>query len=892
MKKRKMRFNVKKAVSVVATALMLGSSVMAASYPQPFVTAGAADAAIVVTSGTHVGAASDWSAAIDLQQNLQNKVSNTGGGTDATVNGEAYELFTSSTKIYINDSIDAVKSVLTDTELETVLADGTFSGNVDSSFTQTLTLGTVFGTSDKNLITFGKQPTSDDDPQYAVKLGTARSNYLYNVSVTFNKAVNLSHPDSEGEELEIFGGKFTIGSASDSDTLVLLKEAEKLTLDSESNPSQEVTISGETYTVELVSASDTSATVRVTDSSGASTSKEVSEAASKKIQGLSIAVTTADETNFKLSASVIAGADKLTFEDASAVTIGEDDTVIDGTHVELEPSNRIDNITSLVVSAFAKDTDADAIASGEEFIDPVFGTFKLKLAGFNIEADSTTGREDIVIENSGDDRLAISFTDHRGEDLSSFQFARNTTQKIELQQDSVGERNISVQEGQIIHLNDYVQVGNEDNGFLLKVSTISNATTGYSSDSVKFTDAISGDTYVTTITSDGSGSVTVGGKVYDVTYAALSGVDQKNVTLDSRDSVAEAMNVYGTIETDKEALVMFYKPLLDIDFDSWDSTASNLFSAGNNLTSIRIPDGDGYTSIGIIANDSALGPASGIYNITFGTTVEQINTTITAGSESSTGAIGKLNFNVTSSGTVTQANLYVMDDEASAIVADPAIIIFEEKDDNSEYHAIIVKIEPGTTSDDGIGVGDAVRTWGIDNVWESITMASDSKMEKEADLWGTILTTDKSDSDQNSIVISYPDEQIYAQLYAAEEGATITGGTPGGGGGGTIVVVKDSEVSSHSDKNLIVVGGSCVNTVAADILGVDFPACSDDFSAVANAGSGQYLIKVTDSPFADSGKVAMLVAGYEAQETMNGVDKVQEGVTTDVGTDDVYPLTV
>jgi hypothetical protein len=87
------------------------------------------------------------------------------------------------------------------------------------------------------------------------------------------------------------GKTFTIASSTSDTDIVLLKEAEKVSLDSD-NPTADVTISGETYTIELVSSSDTSATIRVTDSAGTAESKEVSEAASKKINGVTIAVTT------------------------------------------------------------------------------------------------------------------------------------------------------------------------------------------------------------------------------------------------------------------------------------------------------------------------------------------------------------------------------------------------------------------------------------------------------------------------------------------------------------------------------------------------------------------------------------------------------------------------
>ncbi len=66
-----------------------------------------------------------------------------------------------------------------------------------------------------------------------------------------------------------------------------------------------VYIMGEYYRVNLVSASDTSATIKVTDSSGGkSETKEVNEGASKKINGITVAVTNTDETNLALTADL------------------------------------------------------------------------------------------------------------------------------------------------------------------------------------------------------------------------------------------------------------------------------------------------------------------------------------------------------------------------------------------------------------------------------------------------------------------------------------------------------------------------------------------------------------------------------------------------------------
>ena len=196
-----------------------------------------------------------------------------------------------------------------------------------------------------------------------------------------------------------------------------------------------------------------------------------------------------------------------------------------------------------------------------------------------------------------------------------------------------------------------------------------------------------------------------------------------------------------------------------------------------------------------------------------------------------------------------------------------------------------------------MGVSDVDFTWNLDNDIDSASengaagfqTETDENIYKMMDYFGTLVTTDQSTSDQYSSVISYPDEQVYAQLYIAQESAAITPGTTGSSGGGQVVIVKDTEVSSVASKNLFVVGGSCINSVAAKILGSDSPLCTSDFTDKTGAGVGQYIIKTVASPYSED-KVAMLVAGYEAAETELAVAKALEGVKADAGTEQVYPI--
>ena len=87
---------------------------------------------------------------------------------------------------------------------------------------------------------------------------------------------------------------------------------------------------------------------------------------------------------------------------------------------------------------------------------------------------------------------------------------------------------------------------------------------------------------------------------------------------------------------------------------------------------------------------------------------------------------------------------------------------------------------------------------------------------------------------------------------------TTTGSTLGE------IVVLDREVSSVSSKNLIVVGGSCINSVAANLVGGAY--CGAAFTQATGIGSGEALIKSYGDKYA-VGKIALLVAGYDVGDT-------------------------
>jgi len=137
--------------------------------------------------------------------------------------------------------------------------------------------------------------------------------------------------------------------------------------------------------------------------------------------------------------------------------------------------------------------------------------------------------------------------------------------------------------------------------------------------------------------------------------------------------------------------------------------------------------------------------------------------------------------------------------------------------------------------------------------WES-----NDDLEDTYTRWGTHVEYNNPSNGQASVTLTYPKNEATADVYIAS-GVTSTVAGSGEVGGLTQVevasAVLDSEVADWKATNVIVVGGPCVNTVAAELMGN--PAdCAADFE------EGKAKIKL----FEDE-NVALLVAGYSADDT-------------------------
>jgi len=136
---------------------------------------------------------------------------------------------------------------------------------------------------------------------------------------------------------------------------------------------------------------------------------------------------------------------------------------------------------------------------------------------------------------------------------------------------------------------------------------------------------------------------------------------------------------------------------------------------------------------------------------------------------------------------------------------------------------------------------------------------------------GSMWQHDRS-ADLYELVLTSPMEETMATVQIASGTASVSSTS----GQKTFM---DSE-SGYAGKNLVVVGGSCVNSVAARLVGGAH--CGDAFAAATGVGPSKFLIQ----SFSDGGKTATLVAGYEAADTTvaaNYLNNEGNAVMTDVG---------
>jgi hypothetical protein len=228
-----------------------------------------------------------------------------------------------------------------------------------------------------------------------------------------------------------------------------------------------------------------------------------------------------------------------------------------------------------------------------------------------------------------------------------------------------------------------------------------------------------------------------------------------------------------------------------------------------------------------------------------------------------------------------------LDLEGNVSVADALNLTFDilgktTTDLNTLYDDIKVQISHSASAFDGIGAtpsteeADELR-WcngdGSSCTWKNIG----TKDENHRTIYGIIVEDPKSHGASDEVVLKIPAEQVFAKVVVKGPSTTVTSGSDG-----TVkqvvpvtnaVAKLDTEVSLPVGKNLVLVGGPAVNRLTAQAMGLEYPTYGG--SGLLPFAEGEGYVELTDGVL-ESGKYAVVVAGWEASDTRNACSVMQQ----------------
>lgn len=167
--------------------------------------------------------------------------------------------------------------------------------------------------------------------------------------------------------------------------------------------------------------------------------------------------------------------------------------------------------------------------------------------------------------------------------------------------------------------------------------------------------------------------------------------------------------------------------------------------------------------------------------------------------------------------------------------------------------------------------GASADTRELNVTTESSSRNAGSKSREVVDDSGLLVQNPKSNSGSDRVVFKVPSKALSVKAYFGKKGTAAVAA------GDTIdqivpittpIALLDSEVTStHKAKHLVTVGGSCINSVTADAMGLTYPACG----ATSTIPEDKAIIEVIDDIFT-TGKSVVVVAGWGAADTRRAAE--------------------
>ncbi|MFH1439730.1 MAG: hypothetical protein ABIG89_04130 [Candidatus Woesearchaeota archaeon] len=326
--------------------------------------------------------------------------------------------------LYINKSLAEVDDKFTNSELPTLLATGTYTDNEGnnkgtSDYTQKIYLPAAGdATGQKQTLRIVHEQDNDAAPNSGMYLYIKDSTtyYTYNYTLKFDTAMDVDNSSSasmgadlEGTSLTIMGTDYNIVDikySSNDLTEVKFLGGEKVMWMSQG---EKVTtaIDGTDHIVEMVDVTEAASTGEITacgflvDGQTAWIDKGTTETINGVVIGVTDGKAIHSEAQDTDVCKVAIGANTVNIRNSAEIKLGEDkisdvtDSYAVG-YVDYPTSGA--NAGKLVQLAYAVNPDEDKLylAEGDEYVDPVFGGFKIVFADL-VEDD----KETIEVKTSG-----------------------------------------------------------------------------------------------------------------------------------------------------------------------------------------------------------------------------------------------------------------------------------------------------------------------------------------------------------------------------------------------------------------------------------------------------------------------------------------------------------
>jgi len=835
------------------------------TYPAPFCSGGVCNFYTVFGSKAK---ADDLVGGSDVTARLAGEnyvLTSTSGGTSAAVTGEGARIDTASNRLLFGESLNNARTSITSTDLPTLLKSGEVADDNGNTFayTQDMTLDNAA------TVTFSTSSGDLKDPAILVDLPTSVSStsYIYSTRVTFSKLLNLSDPNVLDNTIKLFGSDYTIGSGSTTTAtpykLVLFGGANSVTL--KEGEEQKVTIGGAEYTIKVEGVS--SATAGVVSVNGDTVS--VTQGGSYKKSGLDIYVSAvyyyskeAQVSSMKLSL----GSQKLTLEDGAEVLFGTSDYV-ENTLVSLSGTTG-QGISKIEVYVASQDSEKNDIQVGKSYEDPIWKTFKMEFSSTTPALDSTNNDE-ILMSYSGDRTMAIKFKDYYGND-ANLEFAYNNVSAItsaptiRLMDSNAYEYHIK--EGENVKYKDYVIVNQGDESHVLQLTNLPDGKV-LSTDTLRFKDVITGTLYEKTM----------------ITSDCIAAYCNVSIQIGSQEYKAAVYN--GTTKAEG------YVQLTWNDASANSSDTGAAYGVPGNIVlfpGIKARNGEyvylvhNYTTV-TCGNNVLLpqtGTAAGFFNVN----CDLSNTGFYTFTK------GKFSYTLWNSSTTAYLAMTRLNSTGTSQAT--GIAILEEKQaDGSTQDVVYLPVGKTGTSSFKIAVVTPTFSDTTTGLASFVTFGSNSYVQRTYDVFGTQVTYD-STGDQGKITVSYPDDQIYTNIFFLTNDATVSTSTTGSGTVKKVVPISESVAKIDTDitdpatvnKHMVLIGGSCANPLVqklVDTTKIDakFTCTGGTPGAGWETGKG-YIFYVADA-FA-TGYDAIVIAGTDALDTRNACSVIQKYDNTEI----------